>query len=146
MSGLLLHPELAREPLQASYSDEDNPVGLAGIEFIEYSTTRPQALGQVLQTMGFRPVARHRSREVLLYRQGGMNIVVNAHPRDGREPGAAAGSEAEAATEGAPVLAAIALRVRDAGAAHRAVLERGAWDLPTHPAAMELNMIVVMTT
>ena len=29
--------------------------------------------------MGFRPVARHRSREVLLYRQGDMNIIVNAH-------------------------------------------------------------------
>ena len=47
-----------------------NPLGLDGIEFIEYATSRPQALGQVLETMGFRPVARHRSREVLLYRQG----------------------------------------------------------------------------
>ena len=56
-----------------------NPLGLDGIEFIEYATSRPQALGQVLETMGFRPVARHRSREVLLYRQGGMNVVINAH-------------------------------------------------------------------
>ena len=40
---------------------------------------KPQALGQVLETMGFRPIARHRSREVLLYRQGEMNIIVNAH-------------------------------------------------------------------
>jgi 4-hydroxyphenylpyruvate dioxygenase len=36
----------------------------------------------VLEMMGFRPVARHRSREVLLYRQGDLNIVVNAHPDD----------------------------------------------------------------
>jgi hypothetical protein len=35
-----------------------------------YTTAQPQALGQVLETMGFRPIARHRSREVLLYRQG----------------------------------------------------------------------------
>ena len=56
-----------------------NPLGLAGIEFIEYATTRPQALGQVLEQMGFRPIARHRSREVLLYRQGAMNVVINAH-------------------------------------------------------------------
>ena len=49
-------------------SDAANPLGLDGIEFIEYATSRPQALGQVLETMGFRPVARHRSREVLLYR------------------------------------------------------------------------------
>ena len=56
-----------------------NPLGLDGIEFIEYSTSRPQALGEVFETLGFRPVARHRSREVLLYRQGDMNLVINAH-------------------------------------------------------------------
>ena len=62
-----------------------NRLGLAGIEFIEYATSKPQALGQVLETLGFHPVARHRSREVLLYRQGDMNIIVNAHDAaDGR--------------------------------------------------------------
>ena len=64
-----------REPPPA---DAHNPLGIEGIEFIEYRTARPQALGQVLEMLGFRPVARHRSREVLLYRQGDMNIVVNA--------------------------------------------------------------------
>jgi 4-hydroxyphenylpyruvate dioxygenase-like putative hemolysin len=47
-------------------TDPADPIGLDGIEFIEYTTPRPQALGQVLETMGFRPVARHRSREVTL--------------------------------------------------------------------------------
>jgi 4-hydroxyphenylpyruvate dioxygenase len=47
------------------------PSGLDGIEFIEYATAQPLALGHVLERMGFQPVARHRSREVLLYRQGG---------------------------------------------------------------------------
>jgi 4-hydroxyphenylpyruvate dioxygenase len=60
-------------------ADVANPLGLDGIEFVEYATSRPQALGQVLEMMGFRPVARHRSREVLLYRQGTMNVVINAH-------------------------------------------------------------------
>ena len=60
-------------------ADATNPLGLDGIEFIEYATSKPQALGQVLEMMGFRPVARHRSREVLLYRQGDMNVIVNAH-------------------------------------------------------------------
>ncbi|MCC2635677.1 MAG: hpd1, partial [Ramlibacter sp.] len=131
MSDLLLQPEHAREPLQDALSDEDNPVGLDGVEFIEYATTRPQALGQVLEMMGFRPVARHRSREVTLYRQGDMNVVVNAHPRD-----------AEGATHGeeAPAISAVALRVRDARAAYRYALERGAWEVPTHPEAMELNI------
>jgi 4-hydroxyphenylpyruvate dioxygenase len=131
MSDLLLQPELAREPLQDSFSDEDNPVGLDGVEFVEYATSKPQALGQVLEMMGFRPVARHRSREVLLYRQGDINIVVNAHPRD-----------AEGATHGdtAPAISAVALRVRDARAAYRYVLEHGGWEVPTHPEAMELNI------
>ena len=63
------------EPLPAP----SNPVGMDGIEFIEYATAQPQALGTVLARMGFMPVAHHRSREVTLYRQGGMNLVVNSH-------------------------------------------------------------------
>ena len=43
-----------------------NPLGIDGIEFIEYTTSKPQALGGVLEMMGFRPIARHRSREVEL--------------------------------------------------------------------------------
>jgi len=131
MSDFLTKPEPAREPLQASFSDAANPVGLDGLEFIEYATTQPQALGQVLEMMGFRPIARHRAREVLLYRQGGLNIIVNAHPMD-----------AQAASHGStvPVISAIALRVRDARAAFEYVLERGAWDVPSHAGVMELNI------
>ena len=66
-------------PDRESIGDPPNPLGLDGIEYLEYTTTQPQALGQVLETMGSKPVARHRSREVLLYRKGGMNIVGNAH-------------------------------------------------------------------
>lgn len=131
MSDLLLNTGDRREPLQASFSDAANPLGLDGIEFIEYATTKPQALGQVLEMMGFRPVARHRSREILLYRQGALNIVVNAHPGDAQ--GASHGSEA-------PAISAIALRVRDARAAYHYVLERGAWSVPTHAEVMELNI------
>ena len=108
-----------------------NPLGLDGIEFIEYATSRPQALGQQLETMGFRPVARHRSREVLLYRQGGMNIVINAHSSHGAsraQPGET------------PVIAAIALRVRDAAAAFERALQRGAWAVPTQVEVMELHI------
>src|SRR3954470_22371931 len=101
-----------------------NPLGMDGIEFIEYTTAKPQALGQVLEMMGFRPVARHRSREVLLYRQGALNIVVNAHPLD----------EEGASLPETPTIAAVAVRVRDARAAYQYVLERGAWEVPTHPA------------
>jgi 4-hydroxyphenylpyruvate dioxygenase len=131
MSDLLLNTAAGREPLQASFSDAANPLGLDGIEFIEYATTKPQALGQVLEMMGFRPVARHRSREILLYRQGELNIVVNAHPSETQ--GASHGSDV-------PSISAMALRVRDARAAYHYVLERGAWSVPTHAEVMELNI------
>ncbi len=114
-----------------SIFDAANPLGLDGIEFIEYATARPQALGQVLEMMGFRPVARHRSREVLLYRQGSINVIVNAHlpaMPDSSAPGEK------------PVIAAIALRVRDAAAAYGRALERGAWAVPSRVEVMELNI------
>ncbi|MBN8443468.1 MAG: 4-hydroxyphenylpyruvate dioxygenase [Thauera sp.] len=97
-----------------------------GVEFIEFVTPQPQALGGVLQLLGFAPVARHRSREVVLYRQGPMNLIVNAEPS----------GSAPAAT----FLSAIAFRVRDAAFAMRHALDAGAWEVPRRAAAMELNI------
>ena len=108
--------EVVPEPL--------NPLGVDGIEFIEYATSQPQAFGALLQQMGFAAVARHRSREVVLYRQGAMNVIVNSH----------------GAMPASPALAAIALRVRDAGAAYHRSLDLGAWEIEAHAAAMELNI------
>jgi 4-hydroxyphenylpyruvate dioxygenase len=108
-----------------------NPLGLLGIEFVEYATSRPQALGQVLERLGFVPVARHRSREVQLYRQGDMHIIVNAHQ---------GGLSGQAAPSEAPVMSAVAFRVRDAASAYRRVLELGAWAVPTQVEVMELNI------
>jgi len=108
-----------------------NRLGIDGIEFIEYTTSHPQALEQVLENMGFKPVARHRSREVTLYRQGGMNLVVNANPEDARMSGAA---------DGEPVISAVAFRVQDALKAHTRCIELGAWTVPSHAQAMELHI------
>jgi 4-hydroxyphenylpyruvate dioxygenase len=104
-----------------------NPLGMEGIEFIEYATAKPQQLGQILETMGFRPIARHRSREVLLYRQGDINVIVNAHEK----------------LNDKPAIVAIALRVRDASAAYKRALERGAWAIPNNVEVMELNIPAV---
>ena len=113
------------------HPEPTNPLALSGIEFVEYATTQPQAFGAVLQTMGFMPVARHRSREVMLYRQGAMNVIVNAHPEalPGMHPPGAV-----------PALSAIALRVGDAGFAFSHAVELGAWEMPTRVSAMELNI------
>jgi 4-hydroxyphenylpyruvate dioxygenase len=117
--------------ISESIPEPSNPLGLDGIEFIEYATSQPRAFGALLQKMGFAAVARHRSREVMLYRQGTMNLIVNAHPD--ALPGMSA-------PDGAPAIAAIALRVRDAAHAHRHALDLGAWEMPTRAAAMELNI------
>ncbi|MEY4285052.1 MAG: 4-hydroxyphenylpyruvate dioxygenase [Betaproteobacteria bacterium] len=110
-----------------SLDESPNPIGMAGVEFIEYSTTKPQALGQVLELMGFKPVARHRSREVMLYRQGDINLIVNAHE----------------ATQESPSIAAVAFRVRDAASAYRRALDLGAWAVHTQVEVMELNIPAV---
>jgi 4-hydroxyphenylpyruvate dioxygenase len=104
--------------------ESSNPLGIDGIEFIEYETVAPREFGDVLQRMGFEAVAKHRSREVMLYRQGPMNLVVNAHTARGDTP----------------ALSAIALRVRDAAFAHKHCVDLGAWDMPTRASAMELNI------
>jgi 4-hydroxyphenylpyruvate dioxygenase len=115
-------------PVKEGLPTPTNRLGLDGIEFVEFTTLQPLVLGTLLEKMGFRPVARHRSREVLLYRQGRMNLVVNAHP----------GAVRAAAEQPAITLGAMAFRVADAGEAHRRTIELGAWDLPTRAAAMEL--------
>jgi 4-hydroxyphenylpyruvate dioxygenase len=114
----------SRSHAAAHIPEPSNPLGVDGIEFIEYATSQPQAFGALLQQMGFAAVARHRSREVLLYRQGEMNVIVNSH----------------GATSAPPVLSAVALRVRDAGHAYRHSVELGAWEIEPHAAAMELNI------
>jgi len=104
--------------------ESSNPLGIDGIEFVEYETVAPREFGDLLQRMGFEAVAKHRSREVMLYRQGPMNLVVNAHTARGDTP----------------ALSAIALRVRDAAFAHKHCVDLGAWDMPTRASAMELNI------
>lgn len=108
-----------------------NPLGIDGIEFIEYATAEPLALGAILELMGFIQTARHRSREVVLYRQGSMHIIVNADP----SCWPSSGSERQST-----LLSAIALRVRDADFAYKHAIDMGAWAIPTRAGAMELNI------
>jgi 4-hydroxyphenylpyruvate dioxygenase len=125
--GIVMTHALDREAVP----EPSNPLGIDGIEFIEFATSKPQALGGLLESMGFRPIARHRSREVELYRQGAMNIIVNAQPLD--VPRTAQPVEH-------PVISAFALRVHDANEAFRRARDLGAWEIPVRAAPMELNI------
>jgi 4-hydroxyphenylpyruvate dioxygenase len=107
----------------------DNPLRTDGFEFIEYAAPDPAALGRLFEQMGFTAVAKHRSKDVLLYRQGGVNFIVNAEP--------ASFAQSFARVHG-PSICAIAFRVGDAAHAYRACVANGAWGVEAHPGPMEL--------
>ncbi|MEO5701315.1 MAG: 4-hydroxyphenylpyruvate dioxygenase [Casimicrobiaceae bacterium] len=109
----------------------DNPLGTDGFEFIEYAAPDPRALGALFEQMGFTAVARHRSKNVLLYRQGAINFLVNAEPDSF--------AQAFARVHG-PSICAMAFRVKDAAFAYRRAVEQGAWGVEGHPGPMELNI------
>ena len=108
-----------------------NPMGTDGFEFVEYTAENPDDLRRVFEALGFSAIARHRSKDVTLYRQGDINFIVNAEPKSraqrfAREHGAGA--------------CAMAFRVADARAAHTQALELGAADVPSTAGPMELNI------
>ena len=59
----------------------DNPMGLMGFEFVEFASPTPDALEPLFEKMGFTLVARHRIKDVVLYRQGDINFIVNREPK-----------------------------------------------------------------
>lgn len=108
-----------------------DPLGMRGIEFIEYLSPHPDELGAVLVRMGFRLVARHRSRAVALYRQGDMNIVINAD-------GGALSSRC--VQDEGDQINAVAIRVEDARQAYQHCIQQGALAVPTRADVMELRI------
>jgi 4-hydroxyphenylpyruvate dioxygenase len=109
----------------------DNPMGTDGFEFIEYAAPDPAAMGQLFEQMGFKAIARHRHKNVLLYRQGGINFIVNAEPDSFAQ---------RFARLHGPSICAIALRVQDAKVAYERALELGAWGYAGTAGPGELNI------
>ena len=109
----------------------DNPMGTDGFEFIEYAAPDPKALGALFEQMGFAAIARHRHKDVTLYRQGEINFIINAE-RDSF-------AQRFARLHG-PSICAIAFRVKDAARAYRRALELGAWGFDNRTGPMELNI------
>lgn len=110
---------------------ETNPMGTDGFEFVEYASTEPEKLGALFQTMGFRAVARHRSKNVTLWRQGDVNFVVNAEPESFAR---------RFAEQHGPCACAMAFRVVDAKHAYERALALGARPAETRVGPMELNI------
>jgi len=95
----------------------ENPMGLMGFEFVEFASPTPDTLEPFFERLGFTLVAKHRSKDVVLYRQGDINFIVN------REPNSPA---AYFAAEHGPSACGMAFRVRDSHKAYARALELGA--------------------
>lgn len=109
----------------------ENPMGTAGFEFIEYAAPDPVAMGKLFEKMGFTAIAKHRHKNVTLYRQGDINFIINAEPDSFAQ---------RFARLHGPSICAIAFRVQDAAFAYKRALELGAWGFDTHSGPMELNI------
>ena len=109
----------------------DNPMGTAGSEFIEFAAPDPVAMGRIFEALGFTAIARHRHKNVTLYRQGQINFIINA------EPGSF--GQRFARLHG-PSICAMAFRVQDARLAYQRALELGAWGFDNQGGPMELNI------
>ena len=106
----------------------DNPLGLDGFEFVEFTSPEPDRMKALIEQMGFTAYATHPSRDVTRYKQGRINLLVNAE----RE-----GQAAEFARAHGPSANGMAFRVADAKAAFELALERGA--RPAPPCANALD-------
>ncbi|WP_170002514.1 4-hydroxyphenylpyruvate dioxygenase [Pseudopontixanthobacter vadosimaris] len=109
----------------------ENPLGLDGFEFVEFSAPEKGVLEPVFEKMGFTMVARHRSKDVQLWRQGGINLIANYEPRS---------PAAYFAAEHGPSACGMGFRVKDAAAAYAEAQKRGAEPVHTQTGPMELNI------
>jgi len=109
----------------------DNPMGLCGFEFVEFASPTAEVLEPLFEKLGFDLVAKHRSKDVVLFRQGDINFVVN------REPRSPAGYFA---AEHGPGPCAMAFRVRDSHQAYARALALGAQPIDTPTGPMELRL------
>jgi 4-hydroxyphenylpyruvate dioxygenase len=115
-------------------STANNPMGLDGFEFVEFASPEPGVLEPVFEMLGFSHVARHRSKQVDLYRQGDINFILNREPRS---------LAAYFAEEHFPSACGMGFRVKDAHRAWDRAMMLGAQplDIPTGPMELRLPAI-----
>jgi 4-hydroxyphenylpyruvate dioxygenase len=112
----------------------ENPMGLDGFEFVEFTAPEKGIIEPIFEAMGFQKVAIHNSKDVTLWRQGDINFLTNYEPNShafyyGREHG--------------PSACGMAFRVKDARQAYKGVIERGAEPISVKAGPMELNLPAV---
>ncbi|MES2289059.1 MAG: 4-hydroxyphenylpyruvate dioxygenase [Pseudomonadota bacterium] len=109
----------------------DNPIGLDGFEFVEFTGPDPEALANLFVTMGFTHLGNHRSKNVRHYRQGDINFILNMEP---------VGQVSDFREAHGPSANAMAFRVGDAAKALKLATERGATPVEGKVGPAELNI------
>lgn len=95
----------------------DNPAGTDGFEFVEFAHPEPEKLEALFRQMGYAQVARHRSKNITVWRQGDINYIINAQ----------SGTHgADFVEEHGPCAPSMAWRVVDAKHAFEHAVARGA--------------------
>ena len=108
-----------------------NPMGIDGFEFVEFSAPDARELHDLFKRLGFTAVARHKTKQVTLYRQGDCTFLVN------EEPNSFASDFAEKHGPGAP---GFAIRVKDAAKAYERALSLGAKPVEHKPETLALSV------
>ncbi|WP_371375124.1 4-hydroxyphenylpyruvate dioxygenase [Thalassotalea aquiviva] len=109
----------------------ENPMGLDGFEFVEFTAPERGILEPVFSSMGFTLVAKHKSKAVELWRQGDINFITNYEPKS---------HASYYAEEHGPSACGMAFRVKDAHFAYNACLEKGAQPVHVDTGPMELRL------
>lgn len=109
----------------------ENPAGLEGFEFLEFSAPVRGLIEPVFESMGFTKIARHRSKDVELWRQGDINFITNYESKS---------AASYFAREHGPSVCGMGFRVRNAQSAYSELIERGAAPVPNTPGPMELSI------
>lgn len=112
----------------------ENPVGTDGFEFVEFTGPDPEALARYFELVGFTAIGRHRSKNVVRYKQGDINFILNMEH---------AGQPADFRSQHGPSANAMAFRVKDAKKAFEEALRRGATpvDMPIGPMELDIPCI-----
>ena len=95
----------------------ENPAGTDGFEFVEFAHPEPEVLHALFTAMGFTAVAKHKHKDITVYRQGDINYLVNAEQAD-----FAAGF----VQQHGPCASSMAWRVVDAAHAYEHAVANGA--------------------
>ena len=109
----------------------DNPMGLNGFDFVEFASPQPDTVEALFKQLGFTHIANHRSKDVALFRQGDINLILN------REPKSQASYFVEEHGAGA---CSMGFRVRDAKKAYERAIEMGAQPVDVPTGVMELRL------